>query len=235
MFCKYCGAQLEDGSAFCSKCGGNLAQPAAAQPQAAQPKPQKTVAAGDILELVKTNLHYILAGIAVLAFIWGILNVFSVFHIKGKVSFLGRSESQYVSVAESEGLSGIAMVYVGNIIFGLACLAIAAIGVLYFLKKFKNMPYYDQFIASKLKYRPAFMMGALGVVGALLQMIMYLFCGEKMYGMRASVSVNWTTWLLLVIFAIVAVADKFVLEAKEKAQLAQEQAAESFEAPGVEQ
>lgn len=231
MFCKYCGAQIDDGSVFCNQCGANLSQPAA-QP-AAQPQPQKQTqplkinSGKDVVELLKNNLHYIVAGVAVLAFIWGILNLFSVFHIKGKVSGYGYHKSQYVSVGDSEGMSGIGMVYVGNILFGLALLAVAAIGVLYFLKKFKNMPYYDQFIGSKLPFRPAFMMGALGAAAAILQMIFYLFCRESLMGIKATVSVNWTTWLLLVIFAALAAFDKFVLEAQEKALLAQEEVLEA--------
>lgn len=224
MFCKYCGAQLEDGSAFCNKCGGNLsAAPAQSKPQA-QPKEKKPVNVGDILEIIKANLHYIIAGIAVIALIFGILNLFSVFHIKGKVSGWGYKESQYVSVGDSEGMGGIAMVYVGNILFGLALLAIAAVGALYFLKKFMNMPYYDQFIAKFVKFRPTFMMGALGVVGAILQMIFYLFCRESFMGVKVTVGVNWTTWLLLIVFAAVFAFDMLVLgkEEKAEAQIAEE-------------
>ena len=88
------------------------------------------------------------------------------------------------------------------------------------------MPYYDQFIAKFVKFRPTFMMGALGVAGAILQMIFYLFCRESMMGIKATVSVNWTTWLLLIFFAAVFVFDKLVLEKEEKALLAQEEAQE---------
>ena len=238
MFCKYCGTPSE--TDVCPNCAAKQAQPKP-QPQA-QPKAQNATGAGDIIQLVKTNLHYIIAGIAVLAFIWGILNVFSVFHVNAKAKAMGERESEYISVSDfAEGMdsmdSSAATVYIGNIIFGLACLAVAAIGVLYFLKVFKNMPYYDQFIGSKLQYRPAFMMGALGAGGALLQMIFYLFCSTKMgfgrFSIKLSAGVNWTTWLMLVLFAALAVVDKFVLE--EKQTPAPEEQAEAQEAPVAEQ
>lgn len=242
MFCKYCGAQLEDGSAFCNKCGANLTQATAAQsaPQA-QPKAKKPVTGGDILQIVKTNLHYILAGIAVIALIWGILNVFSVFHVNAKTKIMGRSHSEYSSVSDFADEmdimdSSAAAVYIGNIFFGLACLGVAAIGALYFLKKFQNMPYYDQFIGSKLKYRPAFMMGALGAAGAILQMIIYLLFARARRGgfglsVTLSAGVNWTTWLLLVFFAVIAIVDKFLLEEKPAPAPVEAPAQEQAETP----
>ena len=170
----------------------------------------------DFNNTVKKNLHTILAVIAVIAFIWGILNIFSVFEVNAKISINGRSDTNTVSVSDCKNMDGSAMLYVGNILFGLANLAVAAIGILYFLKITQNKPFYDQYIGSKLKFRPGFLMGA---IGAVLQVICYLFCGSSESAMgitaKASIGVSWTTWMMLVIFAGVAVYDKFVLEKQQ--------------------
>ena len=207
MYCKHCGAPSE--TEVCSNCAAQR-QPAPAQPAKADP-----------MAMIKQNLHYIIAGLAVLAFLIGILNVFSVFDVSATISNGSRSESNYVSMSEAADAidSSIAM-YIGNIVFGLASLAAAAIGILYFLKAYKNMPLYDQYIGSKVKFRPAFMMGALVAAGVVWQFIMYLFCGDSQtvfgYTMELSFGINWTSWVMLVIFGAVAVADKVVLEKSEK-------------------
>ena len=200
MFCKYCGTTCETG--VCPDCAAKRAQ--------AKVQVQPT-----------GNLHLILAAVAALALIWGILNVFSVFHVNACVSTMGMSQTNYVSVSDAADAAGsygtsAATIYIGNILFGLANLAVAAVGVLYFLKVTQNKPFYDQFIGSKIKFRPGFLMGIVGAAGALLQVIMYLFCGASgsAMGIKMSFSfgVNWTTWVLLVAFVGLAVLDKVYLE-----------------------
>lgn len=217
MFCKYCGSPCETG--VCPDCAAKQAQPQTQPQQPQQPQAQP-------LQLgVKNYLHLIVAFIAVLALVWGVLNVFCVFHVNANVSAMGLSESNYVSVSDAADAmdsydSSAVTIYIGNILFGLANLAVAAIGILYFLKVSQNKPYYDQFIGSKIKFRPAFLMGLLGAVGAILQVIMYLFCsaGGSSWGVKMKVSfgVNWTTWMMLVIFVGIAVLDKFYLEKQDK-------------------
>ena len=175
------------------------------------------------MQSIRKNLHTILVIVAAVAFLWGILNIFSVFDVNGKMSYSGNSKTDSGSVSDAAdtldqmGSSG-TMLYVGNILFGITCLLAGAIGLLYYLKIAQNNPMYDQYIGSKLKFRPAFMMGILGAAGAVLQVICYLFCSASQYGIKVSISVNWTTWMMLVVFAGIAVFDKFVLEKKELQQ-----------------
>ena len=248
MFCPKCGKTIPEGTAFCPGCGNRLAaqaqpaapqqpvapqQPAAPQPAAPQqpvaPQPQSEVVTIDFAKLkdqcknVTKYLHLIIAGFAVVAFLFGILNVFSAFHVNGIATYSGDKETNYISVSEAAEMmewanSFIAPVYIGNIIFGIACLAAAAIGILYFLKMNNNMPYYDQYIGKVVKLRPALMMGALVVAGAIVQNLAYLLCTAKGWGITIMLGVNWTTWLLLVLFAAFAVVDKFVLEEKKPAE-----------------
>ena len=62
MYCKHCGAQLPDGSAFCSACGGQLD---AVQPEKAVPAPVGSVKPAAALSAVSiTKLALILALLA---------------------------------------------------------------------------------------------------------------------------------------------------------------------------
>lgn len=216
MFCKYCGTPSE--TDVCPKCAAAQAQPQFQQPQQTQ-KPQQTnsFSAGDILPLIKKNLTYIIAGIAALALLFGLLNVFSVFHVN--VSSDG--ESEYVSVSDVADLMEMAdftavPIYLGNIIFGLLCLIAGAIGALYFLKSFKNMEYYDKYVAKRVK-APLRSMSILVTVGAILQTLLYLLCTLSVGRVLIFFGANWTTWLMVVICLGFALFNKFVLRKVEVA------------------
>lgn len=216
MFCKYCGKPTE--TEVCPECA------AKAQGQAPVQAP-----AGSFD--LKSIVHFIAVGMAALALIFGLLGMLGVFDINATVTAeaMGqtRSESTSGSVSDiADGLDAMggsfAMGYIGNIIYGLAFLVVAAIGALYFLKVTKNMPYYDQYIAkytAKLPGGPLFAMGVIGAVGCVLQFLLYLFCGaEQNMGIASasiSVSVGWTTWLMLVLSAVLVVLDMFVLNKKK--------------------
>lgn len=227
MFCKFCGAPSE--TEVCPNCA---AKQAPAQPQyQAQPR---TITAGDLAQTVNAYLHYVLAIFAVAAFVWGILNLCSVFHVKGVVKFDGEREADYASVSDAaEAMddmdSSAATIYIGNILFGLANLGVAAVGALYFLKAQMGMPYYDKYIGKPLKSRPMFLMGVLAAAGSALQVIFYMFCrisekvpvGYSSSGklkkekMVFSFGVNWTTWVILGFAIGMILLDKFVLEKKK--------------------
>lgn len=211
MFCKICGAPSE--TEVCPNCAAARAQTRSRQP----------VVSGNPL---KANLHYILAGLAVLAFIWGVLNVFSVFDVNVTVTALRQSESKYFSVSDVADLLKLSdasstPIYLGNILFGVLCLAASSVGILYFLKITKNMPYYDNALFKKLVMgksanKPALCMGLLVVLGGFLQFLMYMVCGLSSNYSKVSFGVNWTTWMMIVIFAAVIVLDLVVLSKKEK-------------------
>jgi len=209
MFCKICGAASE--TEVCPNCA------------AAQARPRQAVASGNPL---KANLHYILAGLAALAFIWGILSIFSVFDVNVTVTALRQSKSEYTSVSDVADLlemadASSAPIYLGNILFGVLCLAASAVGILYFLKVTKNMPFYDNALFKKLVMgksanKPAFCMGYLVVLGGVLQFLLYMLCRLGNNYTKMTFGVNWTTWMMIVVFAAVIVLDVAVLSKKEK-------------------
>ena len=223
MFCKYCGKPTE--TEVCPECA------AKAQGQAPAYKPAAPAGSFDL----KSYVHFIAVGMAALALIFGLLGMLGLFDINATVTAeaMGQSRSQSTSASVSDTAKaleamggGFGMGYVGNIIYGLAFLVVAAIGALYFLKTTQNMPYYDQYIAKytgKLPGGPLFAMGVIGAAGCVLQFVLYMFCGidktqtimGQTVGTSISVGVSWTTWLMLVLSAGIAALDFFVLNKKK--------------------
>lgn len=215
MFCVNCGRSSE--TSLCPECAAQR-QPAPA------PRP---VPANGLAATIQAFLPFIAAGLAALLLVWGILNVFSVFHVRGTVSYSGESESEYITASEmADTLEQVDRSfipgYLGNIIFGVACLGGAAIGILYALKIFMAMPYYDQYInqyvTKFIQQGPLFLMGALGAVGAVFQMLTYFLCRGKLSFWGSSIKitsgVNWTTWMMLALFAGMIAVDMLVLNKK---------------------
>lgn len=219
MFCSNCGAQCADGTKFCQSCGAPLnaapAPEATAAPAAPKaPKAKTNAVLGNLAPTIRPFLALILAGVAVLALVLFVLNTFGILHIPATVKMMGMKETEYGKISEiaeawKQMDKSLACVYIGNILFGIVNLAIAAVGALYFLKKQNRMPYYDQFVGKYLKVKnPAFYMGAAGVAGVILQVIFFAFCGvsESMMGMtmKMSVGIPWLNWVAFAIYAIVA-------------------------------
>ena len=237
MFCTKCGNQFADGSAFCPSCGTPVQaapqqpvyqQPVQpqyqqpvyqqpVQPQYQQPAPQAAPAGAMDLKKI---WHMIIAGVAAFALIIGLLTMFSVFEMPLSASYEGESRTEYGPVSEIADSyevmdKSFALGYVANIIMGLAGIAAGAVGILYFLKQQKNMPYYDQFVAKYLKgMTPGFAVGVLAAAGVVLQFILLLLTGFETYGIEVSVSIPWISWIVLVLGAGLAVVDKVMINKK---------------------
>ena len=196
MFCPKCGAQCADDAVFCGSCGNSLKGDAQKPAAAAQPV--------DVAAAVKKNMSYIMVAIGAVAALLGLLIMFGVF--EPSVTIWGQTVSGPMSQ-----IDGNFMGVLGNILFGLINVVIGAVGILYFLKNQMNMPYYDNFVVKFLKVKePAFLMGVAGAVGALVQFVCYKLVDVG----PVSLNVHWITWVLLVVYAALAVVDKFVLNKK---------------------
>lgn len=195
MFCPKCGAQCADDAVFCGSCGNSL-KGDAQKPAASQPV--------DVAAAVKKNMSYIMVAIGAVAALLGLLIMFGVF--EPSVTIWGQTVSGPMSQ-----IDGNFMGVLGNILFGLINLVIGAVGILYFLKNQMNMPYYDNFVVKFLKVKePAFLMGVAGAVGALVQFVCYKLVDVG----PTSLNVHWITWVLLVVYVVLAVVDKFVVNKK---------------------
>lgn len=196
MFCPKCGAQCADDAVFCGSCGNSLKGDAQKPAAAAQPV--------DVAAAVKKNMSYIMVAIGAVAALLGLLIMFGVF--EPSVTIWGQTVSGPMSQ-----IDGNFMGVLGNILFGLINLVIGAVGILYFLKNQMNMPYYDNFVAKYLKVKePAFLMGVAGAAGALVQFLCYKLVDVG----PTSLNVHWITWVLLVVYVVLAVVDKFVVNKK---------------------
>ena len=196
MFCPKCGAQCADDAVFCGSCGNSLKGDAQKPAAAAQPV--------DLAAAVKKNMSYIMVAIGAVAALLGLLIMFGVF--EPSVTIWGQTVSGPMSQ-----IDGNFMGVLGNILFGLINLVIGAVGILYFLKNQMNMPYYDNFVVKFLKVKePAFLMGVAGAVGALVQFVCYKLVDVG----PTSLNVHWITWVLLVVYVVLAVVDKFVVNKK---------------------
>ena len=196
MFCPKCGAQCADDAVFCGSCGNSLKGDAQKPAAAAQPV--------DVAAAVKKNMSYIMVAIGAVAALLGLLIMFGVF--EPSVTIWGQTVSGPMSQ-----IDGNFMGVLGNILFGLINLVIGAVGILYFLKNQMNMPYYDNFVVKFLKVKePAFLMGVAGAVGALVQFVCYKLVDVG----PTSLNVHWITWVLLVVYVVLAVVDKIVVNKK---------------------
>lgn len=206
-------------------------QPAAPQqPVYQQPAaPRQPAAPGSFQQTLRQYLHFIMGGLGALAALIGLLTIFGVFDVSTTVSASGygqsRSETEYITVSEALEADGTTTIVVGNILCGVLFLAAAAVGILYFLKVFKNMPYFDapifqSLVMGKTGNKPAFGMGLLGALGVVLQFVMYLLAGGEQSFLGASVKysfgLNWISWVMLVLFAGLAVLDFCVISKKEQ-------------------
>lgn len=196
MFCPKCGAQCADDAVFCGSCGNSLKGDAQKPAAAAQPV--------DVAAAVKKNMSYIMVAIGAVAALLGLLIMFGIF--EPSVTIWGQTVSGPMSQ-----IDGNFMGVLGNILFGLINLVIGAVGILYFLKNQMNMPYYDNFVVKFLKVKePAFLMGVAGAAGALVQFLCYKLVDVG----PTSLNVHWITWVLLVVYVVLAVVDKFVVNKK---------------------
>ena len=216
MSCKYCGGYTEDRRTVCYNC---------ARKHLTQKK--KTKSFGSVL---RGFMHLIILLATLVALVFGILNLFSVFNVwvngeENGSPVVGPARlKDLLEILKKMGV-GFTPGYIGNIILGLFLLISAFVGALYCLKRMMGLPLYGRFVGRYLGRLggPALIMGVLGTLGTLLQVIMYGFCHweyKKQYltfkhELELKVSVNWTTWLLLGLSVLMIVLD-FAARKKKK-------------------
>lgn len=217
MFCPKCGKQLNDDARFCGACGTSINGDAPAKP-AAPAAPAAPFSVKAVVDQLKQYKALFILAFAVLAFIIAIPHLTSNFDITATVSYGGRSQSASGPVADIIESGEYPLLLVGNLLFGLGNLAIAAIGVLLFLKEFKNLPLYDNYVAKFVKLSPLCVIGVVGTVTACAQILSYMFSGESetFFGQTISYSfaAHWTTWFFLFVYGGLIALDKLVLNKK---------------------
>lgn len=231
MFCKNCGAQIADNAKFCGVCGASQAETAApvapaapaapVNPNSASASAGAAINLGSLADKIKVYTKFILLGIVVFALILSIMNLFNTYDVKVTASLGGMKQSLTQPVKnlfEKEADGKFTLILIGNILFGLANLAIAAVSVLYFLKDNNNNDLYDKFVAKYTKgMTPLFLIGIVGAGSALIDVLCYLLCKATIEGVvKYTAAAHWTTWVALFLYAGCAALDFFVLNPKKK-------------------
>ena len=219
MICPHCNAACEENTAVCNACGGALQEKMS---KVEELKQKVTPYLEKYLEAMKEYWSLVMVAVSALAVVMGVLNLFCLLKVY-QVTEVTDVDRGFVLISEATKNLKImggsfAVGIIGNILYGLICLVIGAAGVLYFLKKYRNMPYYDQFIGKYIKTaEPAFLMGVAGVGATVLQVISYLLCciSRKDPFTRVVVGVHWLTWVMFLVFGVFA-ATAFLLKKKEQ-------------------
>ena len=213
MYCKRCGAPTGSDATLCRECAREN------RPVRRKPK--------GFLYTVKGYMPLIIVAMSLIALIFGILNVCSAFKVLG-ISTNGEERiTEYGTTQEMDELLGymdtsFGAGYAGNILFGLMLILAAAAGILYILKRIMNLPYYGMFIGRFVGFigGPGFVMGGLVLIGVLLQNLLYLPCRAEMtlltYTVTVKAGVNWTTWLIMVLFGALLVLDLLLPKKKKR-------------------
>lgn len=216
-------------------------QPQYQQPVYQQPKAPIQVAPATAYQ---KKMAVIVALVAIFALIAGVMNLFcmvdlpvsisaeldknmtdGMMEIDGSVGGINVSTgilSEAFELADDAGVdASFTMAYVGLILFGLINLAIAGVGILYYLRARNNMPLYEQFFGGIVKGQsPAALLGIVGVVGCILQILCMMFVGidESMQGQSAAVSVGvpCITWVALAIYGVLAGSQLLAIDKTEE-------------------
>lgn len=243
MFCKNCGTQNQDGARFCAGCGADLT-PAPAQPVYQAPVQQAPAQQAPQLNLnPKTITTIIVALITVLALVFGILNTFGLYEVEVRTENVTKSEGEkntekgkfdtdladyyesledwdetldYYEEIDAKVVGGPVWTLIANLVFGIVNLLIAVIGVLYLLKMYMGMPYYDMILGKTTKGQaPTKLMALVGAAASLIQMlILWIFPlkveTESEWGSStttSAVQVNAMTWIMLILCVLIIVVD----------------------------
>jgi len=193
MFCKNCGEQLSDDSIFCGNCGASTQQPMV----------NSGYQSNDAS--FKKNTHLIALCLAIIALISGILILFFQFD----VTLCGVYENGKVKTESGPALEldarGVEPFLAGTLVFGIILIAAAIVGIIFFIKKNKG---------KGENSKGLFVMGLLGAIGAIIHMISILAVTIESRSVTISMNIPWFTWVLLILFAGVAVLDKVVFNKK---------------------
>ena len=202
MFCPKCGTQCADNTKFCISCGNPLPNAAQAAPQAPV-APKKPAIPFDTI--LKKNMHFINMGIAAVALIMFVLHTFGLFRVYLS-PIIGETKGAFAADVISD-LDGIGAMLLGNILFGLGNLLIAALATFAFLKACCNVKLYDMLYAKFVKITPLFLIGCVGAGTALIEIICCFASGNVLY----SVIPNWTTWVMLLVYGGMIPVDLVIL------------------------
>ena len=173
-----------------------------------------TAPANDFAATLRKITHIIVAGIGILAFIMAVINLFGLYNVRitsGRFS---------VRADVSDLFEASAAILIGNLLYGLIGLGISAIAALYHLKHTIHLDIYDKLIGKLVQPLVSkfvegdgilTLLGAIGSVVILHQLIFYLCAGEG-----GTVYMHFTSWIMFFLYTGIAAAEIFWLNKKQK-------------------
>ena len=154
--------------------------------------------------ILKKNMHFINMGIAAVALIMFVLHTFGLVRVYLNPVF---GDIQAIFAADVMEAPGTGAMLLGNILFGLGNLLIAALATFAFLKTCCNVKLYDMLYAKFVKITPLFLIGCVGAGTALIEIICCFASGNVFN----SVIPNWTTWVMLLVYGGMIPVDLVIL------------------------
>ena len=222
--CKRCSAPISAGAKFCLNCGSAVEVDLDINtPVASTSAPATALSQNAVIANVKKYMHFIIVGLAGLALIVGILNLFGWYNATAVAS--GYGQRQTASGPVRDLYTDKPLVLFANLIYGIISMVIAFIGGSHYLKSTMGNDMYDKYVGkfanNKLRKFVAgdgvlTLMGVLGAVNVIFQWLLYLFTRESGWGVSAWVRIHWTSWVMLFVYLAAAGCDIFLLNKKEK-------------------
>lgn len=195
-FCESCGTPYEEGTTFCSGCGKNLG---------GAPAPKKAVDNSPI-GMVKQYLMIIVAVVAVFALIAGIMNLFATYDVDVTAEYGGyeATNSGALSDLREDSDDMYTMYILSTYLMGIVGLATAG------LAGYTAYLLYSKAAGSKKFFS---LTGLVGTAGSALALIL-AFIGrtEEMYGASATLSINFTYFVMLILCGALLALDKTILK-----------------------
>ena len=218
------------------------------QPAPKAPKAPRTSINGldDVIALVKKNIKWVMVGIAALSLIFFLIHTFGLFSVSTttEVEYFGRTQSEdaTVDISEVTDVDGLGILTFFNILFGILCLAAAALCAHGFVKNHMRLSFVpflkDQpgTYAGSTEFTLANMAVAGGALIALLGYLLFGSTEEAQYGISATVSVSphWTHWVCVILFGGLVAADILLLRKKKGSEAPQAPQGYAPQAPAPE-
>ena len=195
-FCPKCGTPYEEPATFCTGCGNALSAPAA---------PAAT-GSNEVVKTVKQYLKVIIAVVAALSLLFGIINLFGMYDVSMTAEGYGQkmTESGPLSDIREDAPDSLIAYVLSGYAMGIVGLAVAGLAGYCFFLVYKNAPGSKKFFS---------LAALVGTIGSAICLLMALFGGKfEMFGVTATMGVHFSYWLMLILSGAMLYLDKFLLK-----------------------
>jgi hypothetical protein len=195
-FCPKCGTPYEEPATFCASCGNSLSAHAA--PAAS--------GSNEVVKTVKQYLKVIIAVVAAISLLIGVMNLFGMYDVSATTEMLGNeidSEAPLSELREDAPEEAMAFILSGYAM-GIVGLAVAGLAGYSFYLVHTNAAGSKKFFS---------LAGLVGTIGSAVALLMALFGSNiESYGIEMELGVNFSYWVQLILCGAVMYLDKVLLK-----------------------